>query len=91
MSTISVSLTLTPMFIAGMCSVAEGADLAERPINPAEAFEPGTKPCQKCREAMSVIRVRRKDVYCKECFVTAMSHKYRSTLGKNKVMRPGDK
>ena len=82
---------LKPIFIAGMCSVAEGADLAEKPSKPAEAFEPGAKPCQKCREAMSVIRVRRKDVYCKECFVTAMSHKYRSTLGKSKAMRPGDK
>ena len=74
-----------------MCSVAEGADLAEKPSKPVEAFEPGTRPCQKCREAMSVIRVRRKDVYCKACFVTAMNHKYRSTLGKNKAMRLGDK
>ena len=74
-----------------MCSVAEDADVVERHARPVEAFEPGKRPCQKCREAMSVIRVRRKDVYCKECFVAAMSHKYRSTLGKNKAMRPGDK
>jgi hypothetical protein len=73
-----------------MCSVAEdSADLPERASK--SAFQPGEKQCQKCRDKMSVIRLRGKDVYCEQFFITAMSHKFRSTLGKNKAMRLGDR
>lgn len=73
-----------------MCSIVDGSldqgALSEKkiPIDVANSI------CKKCREAKSVLCLRVKDTYCKECFLTSSTHKFRSTLGKHKVMRPGD-
>ncbi|XP_059098724.1 cytoplasmic tRNA 2-thiolation protein 2-like [Tigriopus californicus] len=46
--------------------------------------------CKKCREHKSVLNLRTSDTYCKSCFLTTCQHRFRSTLGKHKIMRPGD-
>ncbi len=50
-----------------------------------------TNICKKCRTNDAVLTLRTKDRYCRDCFVTSVTHKFRSTLGKNRVMRHGDK
>lgn len=40
---------------------------------------------------MAVLSLRGKDVYCKDCFLQAATHKFRAALGKSKFIRPGDK
>ena len=47
--------------------------------------------CQKCKIEKPFITLRKKDVYCKECFLTNCNHKFRSTLGKNKAIKINDK
>lgn len=34
--------------------------------------------------------LRRKDAYCKECFLASETHKFRAALGKTKMMKPQD-
>jgi len=46
--------------------------------------------CKKCRINKPVVNLRVNDVYCKDCFLSAVHHKFRATLGKNKATRPGD-
>ena len=37
------------------------------------------------------MNLRVRDTYCKDCFLTAVHHKVRATLGKHKATRPGDR
>ena len=37
------------------------------------------------------MNLRVRDTYCKACFLTAVHHKVRATLGKHKATRPGDR
>jgi len=46
--------------------------------------------CKKCKINRPSVNLRVNDVYCKDCFLTAVHHKFRSTLGKHKAMKPGD-
>lgn len=71
-----------------MCSVVDGAFIEEE-----ESFSNilEEKPCQKCKIEKPILTLRRKDVYCKMCFLTNCNHKFRSTLGKNKAIRPNDR
>lgn len=46
--------------------------------------------CVKCPENGSVV-LNQKDVYCRNCFLHYVSHKFRSTLGKQKIFRSNDK
>ncbi|KAG8284736.1 Cytoplasmic tRNA 2-thiolation protein 2 [Homalodisca vitripennis] len=48
--------------------------------------------CRKCSDKTKAkVVLRKKDAYCKQCFLTSVSHKFRACLGKSKTMRPGDK
>ena len=38
-----------------------------------------------------MVNLRVRDTYCKTCFLTAVHHKVRATLGKHKATRPGDR
>jgi len=72
-----------------MCSVVDGAFIEED-----ESFGnnlESEKLCQKCKIEKPILTLRRKDVYCKMCFLTNCNHKFRSTLGKNKAIRPNDR
>ncbi|XP_043463311.1 cytoplasmic tRNA 2-thiolation protein 2 [Leptopilina heterotoma] len=46
--------------------------------------------CKKCEENETVIVLRGKDAYCKNCFLASSTHKFRATLGKSKIIRPND-
>lgn len=46
--------------------------------------------CKKCNERKAEVVLRLRDAYCRECFLAAASHKFRSSLGKSKIVRPKD-
>ena len=41
--------------------------------------------CKKCKVQRPVVNLRVRDAYCRDCFLTAVHHKFRATLGKHKV------
>jgi len=47
--------------------------------------------CKKCGASECVVNLRVRDTYCKACFLAAVHHKVRATLGKHKATRPGDR
>ncbi|XP_073975020.1 cytosolic thiouridylase subunit 2 isoform X2 [Rhodnius prolixus] len=46
--------------------------------------------CRKCNVKARVV-LQTKFPYCRECFLEYFKHKFRSTLGKSKIMKHGDK
>ncbi|XP_028983048.1 cytoplasmic tRNA 2-thiolation protein 2 isoform X2 [Betta splendens] len=50
-----------------------------------------SKKCVKCKEATAAVVIRAGDVYCRACFKEYYIHKFRATLGKNRVIFPGEK
>ncbi len=81
-----------------MCSLVDGAICGEEDVSDTlstssasiSTNDSATKTCQKCRVTEAILKLRKKDVYCKECFLISCHHKFRSTLGKNKAMQVGD-
>jgi len=71
-----------------MCSLTESELEPELVKIPLDLNTP--QICKKCKEIPPCVNLRGNDTYCKTCFLTAVHHKFRSTLGKNKAMRPGD-
>ena len=71
-----------------MCSVVDGAFLEEE-VKPSED-NGQQRLCQKCKEQVPIVTLRKKDVYCKDCFLHNCNHKFRSTLGKNKAIKIND-
>ncbi|KAK2582651.1 hypothetical protein KPH14_004930 [Odynerus spinipes] len=49
-----------------------------------------TDLCKKCQSNNTKIILRKKDGYCKSCFLTSSTHKFRASLGKSKIIRRGD-
>ncbi|KAK3916568.1 Cytoplasmic tRNA 2-thiolation protein 2 [Frankliniella fusca] len=50
-----------------------------------------TDICQKCSGEKPVIQILQiKHAYCRNCFLSHVNHKFRSTLGKSKMMKPAD-
>ena len=72
-----------------MCSVVDGAFIEEEESIGNNFVE--EKLCQKCKIEKPILTLRRKDIYCKMCFLTNCNHKFRSTLGKNKAIKPNDR
>ncbi|XP_054279048.1 cytoplasmic tRNA 2-thiolation protein 2-B [Macrosteles quadrilineatus] len=74
-----------------MCSnteIEDGAMLMEA----LDKFDLTGSLCKKCgNENKPQIVLRKKDAYCKSCFLTSVKHKFRACLGKSKKMKPGDK
>eukprot|EP00088_Acartia_fossae_P038149 TRINITY_DN3944_c0_g1_i6.p1 TRINITY_DN3944_c0_g1~~TRINITY_DN3944_c0_g1_i6.p1 ORF type:complete len:468 (+),score=82.50 TRINITY_DN3944_c0_g1_i6:42-1445(+) len=71
-----------------MCSLTESElepELVRTPLDPS-----AIKVCKKCKEKPPCVNLRGSDTYCKTCFLTAVHHKFRATLGKHKAMRPGE-
>ncbi|XP_043190727.1 cytoplasmic tRNA 2-thiolation protein 2-B-like [Amphibalanus amphitrite] len=79
-----------------MCSIEEGdlADLRAREeaqhLKAQALSDTGPTLCQKCRSAPAVLLLRVNDIYCRDCFVAAFTHKFRSTLGKSRLLRPDE-
>ncbi|KAI4495419.1 hypothetical protein M0802_008633 [Mischocyttarus mexicanus] len=46
--------------------------------------------CKKCRTNKPEIILRKKDGYCKVCFLINLTHKFRAALGKSKIIQRGD-
>ncbi|OAD58381.1 Cytoplasmic tRNA 2-thiolation protein 2 B, partial [Eufriesea mexicana] len=46
--------------------------------------------CKKCGCQEAQISLKNKNKYCKMCFLTVLTHKFRATLGKSKLMQPSD-
>lgn len=46
--------------------------------------------CKTCGEVAHLV-LRKRDPYCKTCFIVSCTHKFRSTLGKSKLLKPGDR
>ena len=74
--------------ILSMCSVVDGSLIDE-----SEELTPDgdIQFCQKCKKEKPILTLRKKDVYCKNCFLTNCNHKFRSTLGKNKAIKINDR
>ncbi|NP_001167511.1 cytoplasmic tRNA 2-thiolation protein 2-A [Xenopus laevis] len=49
------------------------------------------KICMKCKESSAALLIRAGDAFCKSCFKEYFVHKFRATLGKNRVIYPGEK
>ena len=79
------------LFADKMCSVAGGDGFCESMTTSSTPKAQIGDECKKCKKEKAVLVLRLRDAYCKDCFVTASTHKFRSTLGKNKALRPGDK
>ena len=86
----------SPLQTSAMCSIEDG-DLADlRAREEAERLRgsalsgAGPTLCQKCRSAPAVLLLRVNDIYCRECFIAAFTHKFRSTLGKSRLLRPDE-
>lgn len=44
--------------------------------------------CKRCSERKPSILLQKKDAFCCICFVDYASHKFRSTIGKSKQLKP---
>ena len=73
-----------------MCSLTESA-LDPSMVAEKVALVGSDLTCKKCRLQKSVVNLRVRDTYCRDCFLTAVHHKVRATLGKHKATRPGDR
>ncbi|CAG9770253.1 unnamed protein product [Ceutorhynchus assimilis] len=71
-----------------MCSVGDDGD-RHMPSNVFVQYY-DTK-CQKCKLETPIVLLRRKDSYCKDCFLSGTNHKFKSLLGKSKLLRPKDR
>ncbi|CAG0916667.1 unnamed protein product [Notodromas monacha] len=49
--------------------------------------------CKKCTESKNpaVVVLRRMDAYCRDCFLANVKHKFRASIGKEKLLRNGEK
>jgi hypothetical protein len=78
-----------------MCSLAENDwpsdDNLSVDSNDTEASAPSSTVCKKCRSCDAEVTLRRRDRYCRPCFTAAATHKFRATLGKNRVMRHAER
>lgn len=70
-----------------MCSVQDGD--SEGPLQK-ERIDPGRK-CMKCRTENAILITRVNDAFCRDCFMVYVTHKFRATIGKSKLVRDGEK
>lgn len=42
--------------------------------------------CNKCREESAYVVLRSKHGYCKNCFISGTTHKFKSLLGKHRII-----
>jgi len=72
-----------------MCSLTESElepELVKGRLDPSKL-----RSCKKCPDKKPAVNLRVNDVYCRDCFLTGVHHKFRATLGKHKAMKPGEK
>ncbi|XP_064116959.1 cytoplasmic tRNA 2-thiolation protein 2-like isoform X2 [Macrobrachium nipponense] len=72
--------SVDPDEITEMTRATDGLDISS-----------GNVMCRRCNTEKAVVVLRIKDAYCRECFLSYFVHKFRSTIGKSKQIRPGDR
>ncbi|XP_076754982.1 cytosolic thiouridylase subunit 2 [Xylocopa sonorina] len=73
--------------MSGSCDGFETEEITENIITPPTAD--AMNVCKRCGSEVEVCLIN-KNAYCKTCFLTALRHKFRATLGKSKLLRPND-
>ena len=53
--------------------------------------ENGFIKCKKCQTNAGFVLLQQKDVFCGQCLHEYCSHKFRSTIGKSKAIRSGER
>ncbi|CAH1724926.1 unnamed protein product [Aphis gossypii] len=71
-----------------MCSVIEEGAVVFETLNQVEPLE---LKCRKCLIEDGNVVLQKKYVYCKTCFVPMVTHKFRATLGKSKLVNRGER
>jgi len=74
-----------------MCDVNPDKLDAEQNMIPKERTTMLSKTCMKCKKEKAVVVIRIHDPMCRNCFLTYVTHKFRSTLGKSKLVQANDK
>ncbi|KAL3859280.1 hypothetical protein ACJMK2_009506 [Sinanodonta woodiana] len=70
-----------------MCSVQE--DDNDVPFSKVRPNESIGRTCMKCQEK-AVLITRVNDAFCRSCFMVYITHKFRATIGKTKLVRDGE-
>lgn len=76
-----------------MCSNScdcEDLNESELALNADADTSSSDNTCKTCGDTAHLL-LRKKDAYCKTCFVANCTHKFRATLGKSKLLKPRDK
>src|SRR5699024_5946558 len=47
--------------------------------------------CRKCNTREGYVLLQKKDIFCGECLADYCRHKFRATMGKSKLLKPGVK
>ncbi|XKL59694.1 hypothetical protein PGB90_000710 [Kerria lacca] len=74
-----------------MCSILEEDFMYEKSTISQELCKNIDVLCKKCLDNIAMIKLQKKHHYCKDCFVNIITHKFRATLGKTKLIKPDDK
>ncbi|KAK9886028.1 hypothetical protein WA026_014814 [Henosepilachna vigintioctopunctata] len=77
-----------------MCSVNDAGDIED--LNNTGLlsnfkYKVLAEKCNKCKDEKPCVILRKKDAYCKSCFLTSTVHKFKALLGKHKLIKDGDK
>ncbi|XP_057311743.1 cytoplasmic tRNA 2-thiolation protein 2-like [Hydractinia symbiolongicarpus] len=73
-----------------MCDVNEDKLNAEQMLQKKKKVLVGST-CMKCKENKAIVVIRVNDPMCRSCFLVYVTHKFRSTLGKARLIKPNDK
>ncbi|XP_050532227.1 cytoplasmic tRNA 2-thiolation protein 2-like isoform X3 [Daktulosphaira vitifoliae] len=75
-----------------MCSLNDGCNKIFKDSNTKDALiiNVNNSKCRKCLIQDGHVVLRKKDVYCKDCFIPMVIHKFRATLGKSKLVKQGE-
>jgi cytoplasmic tRNA 2-thiolation protein 2 len=69
------------------CGVTE-EELAEQRLFAEQVAKRDLKQCKRCSAREPTILLQKKDAFCGVCYVEYASHKFRSTIGKSKQLKP---
>ncbi|XP_077865073.1 cytoplasmic tRNA 2-thiolation protein 2-like, partial [Saccoglossus kowalevskii] len=68
-----------------MCQNQDGTETLPTPVI---SFG---KTCMRCEDA-AVVALKANDLaFCRSCFLSYFTHKFRSTIGKSKLVKKGEK
>ncbi|GAB1601917.1 cytoplasmic tRNA 2-thiolation protein 2-A-like [Argonauta hians] len=75
-----------------MCSRQGEDPNLDEPVRKQKLCNNGSvRQCVKCQENEAKFVIRQNDPFCRECFLTHVTHKFRSNIGKSKLIRDRDR